>query len=155
MVIGAKPSTYTLDEFAAELDESARLADELPIARDLQDEITELIYASVQRNFDEQVGSNGAKWAPHAPLTVQLYGVHPLLILTGTMWVAATMTGVEGNYLEVSDRQIVTGVDLPYAAQQQFGTDRIPQREFYYVRDSYVYEIENLAAAYAVQEVLG
>jgi hypothetical protein len=154
VAIGTK-TTYTLDEFGAELEESARLADELPIARDLQDEITELVYAGVQRNYDEKVDSNGIPWAPHAPMTIALYGVHPLLILSGTMWVASTMTGVEGNYLEVSDRQIVTGVDLPYAANQQFGTDRIPAREFYYIQDSYAYEIENLAAAYSIQEVLG
>jgi hypothetical protein len=146
---------YTLDEFESELMASALMVDELPIARDLQDQITDLIYAGVQRNFDEQVDSSGQKWPPHAPYTVRLYGPHPLLILTGTMWVASTMSGVEGNYLDVQDRSIVTGVTLPYAAKQQFGTALIPQREFYYIRESYIVEIENLAANYLIQQVIG
>lgn len=147
--------TYTLDEFAAAMDEAQRLCQELPVARDLQDQITDLIYASVQRNFDEKVGSDGTPWAPHAPMTVRMYGPHPLLILSGTMWVASTMSGVQGNYLDVQDRSIVTGVDLPYAQQQNEGTAYIPQREFYYVGDSYAYEIGNVAADYFTQEVVG
>lgn len=154
MAIGTK-ATYTLDEFGAELEENDRLVDELPVGRDLVDEVTDMIYASVQRNFDEKVGSDGTPWAPHAPMTVRMYGPHPLLILSGTMWVASTMSGVQGNYVEVNDRSIVTGVTLPYAEKQQFGTATIPQREFYYVRDSYAYEIGNLAADYFVREIFG
>jgi|GEM_PF-6544093 len=146
---------YTLDEFGIELEVSARMVDEMPIARDLADQITDLIYDGVQRNFDEKQDSSGQPWAPHAPMTIRMYGPHPLLILSGTMWVASTMTGVEGNYLDVQDRSIVTGVTLPYAEKQQFGDAITPAREFYYIRDSYIFEIENLAVVYLVQQVIG
>lgn len=156
MAIATKP-VFTLDEFAAELEESARLANELPIARDLQDQITDLIYASVQRNYDESASADGAAWAPHAPMTIRMYGPHPILILSGAMEAASTMSGIGGNYLEVSDRSITTGVTLPYAATHQYGdaSRNIPARPFYDLRESYIHEIENLAANYLTQEAIG
>lgn len=153
----ASNQTYTLDTFSAELEQSAQQLENLPIARDLQDQITDLIYAGIQRNYDDQRAANGSAWAPHAPMTVRMYGPHPILILSGAMQEASTKTGVEGNYLDVDDRSIVTGVNLPYAATHQFGDlDRnIPARPFYDLPESYITEIENLAVHYFTQEVFG
>lgn len=155
MAIGTKTS-YTLDEFAAELEENDRLMAELPVARDLADEFVDLLCAGIQRNYDDQRSGDGTPWAPHAPSTIRMYGPHPILILSGAMQ-AASVSAAPGNYLEVSDRAIVLGVALPYAATHEFGdpSRNIPARPFIDPPEEYLHEVGNRAADYFVREVFG
>jgi phage gpG-like protein len=37
--------------------------------------------------------------------------------------------------MEIGPRSMRAGVDIEYAKYQQFGTSRIPAREFYYVHE--------------------
>jgi len=151
----ANQTSMTLDEFIASLQEAADRMDDLPIASDMQDAITEAMYEGIQKNYDSASTAWGQPWAPHAPYTVRMYGPHPLLILTGRMLAASTSSGVQGNYLSVSDRSIVIGVDLPYAANQQFGTDIIPARPFFDLPENTIRQVEDIAADYLVHELIG
>jgi hypothetical protein len=47
------------------------------------------VHESVGKNFDRQVDNRGAAWKPHGPITVKLYGEHPLLQYSGDMRAAA------------------------------------------------------------------
>ena len=151
----ATRAKYTLDELIAELEIQAQAMDDLPIARDLEQEITSVMYAGIQQNYNLSATAWGMAWAPHAPSTIARYGPHPLLILTGAMEAASTSSGVRGNYLEVNDRSVVIGVDLPYAAAQQYGTDKIPARPFFDLPDEAIADLEDLAVGYYSREVFG
>lgn len=92
-------------------------------------------------NYVRQEDSSGNPWPPHAPLTVKLHGVHPLLKLSHAMY-AATINPDDPNAKKtLGDREVVFGVDgneLPYATKQNEGAGRIPRREFFYLRSDAV-----------------
>lgn len=146
---------FTFGEFAHEMDEANRMIDELPIARDRQEVIRDVVYADISSHFDEAANAWGDAWAPHAPSTVRRYGPHPLLILSGKMKTAATTQGAEGNYEDVEDRSITFGVDIPYAQYHQFGTDNIPERSFFDLSETAIATIAADAGAYCVHEIIG
>lgn len=90
----------------------------------------------VAGNFDRNEGSDGVTWKPHAPLTIKLHGVHPLLRLSYAMYRAATDLEAAAATSLVEQRQITMGIDgneIPYAWKQNEGFGRIPKREFYYL----------------------
>jgi hypothetical protein len=53
------------------------------------EEAVQQVHQSVGKNFDRQVDNRGAAWKPHGPITVKLYGEHPLLQYSGDMRAAA------------------------------------------------------------------
>ena len=156
MAIASKPS-FTMDEFIHELDEMDRLVDTLPVARDMQEPIAQIIYDGINLNFALEQDAWGNTWAPHAPLTIKLYGPHPILILSSTMVHAATTTGAPGNVVIVEDRTFIVGVDLPYAATQQFGdpSRNIPARPFEDASEETIERLAVMTGDYFEQEVLG
>jgi hypothetical protein len=94
-------------------------------------------------NFIRRQDPRGVPWAPHAPLTIRLHGVHPLLILSGAMLAVSGDEGSAGNITRVTDRgrRLELGIDgatIPYAITHQEGSDRVPQREFLYANDETV-----------------
>ena len=99
------------------------------------DGITPQFYGAIKDNFTKTRDSSSAIWPPHAPYTVQRYGPHPLLILSGRMLAASTQRGADGGRMEIGPRSMRAGVDIEYAKHHQFGTSRIPAREFYYVHE--------------------
>lgn len=97
-----------------------------------------IFQASESGNFDRAEDSDGKKWKPHAPLTIALYGPHPLLILSEDMKRAAT--GGAGSIFVIkagAKKSVVivgiSSVSIPYAWKHQHGSGRIPQREFFYL----------------------
>ncbi len=82
--------------------------------------------------FANRQGLSGNAWPAHAPATVQRYGVHPLLILTGTMYTSVTTSGSTGHYEMVGNREMEWGTTQFYAGWNNDGTSRIPAREFMY-----------------------
>lgn len=92
----------------------------------------------VADNFQRQVGSDGSVWPPHATLTVKLHGPHPLLRLSYRMYRAATDLNDSAAKKVLSRRSITLGIngdEIPYAAVQDQGGGRIPQREFFYLSE--------------------
>lgn len=154
MAIAAR-SEYTVAEFASELESTVQTMGQWPIASDLQEQLTDVMYAGIRDNFLASQSAWMEPWKPHAPSTIRRYGPHPLLILTGSLLAAATNSGVEGNYLDVTDRSITIGVTLPYAVAQQFGTDKIPARPFFDLPNDTIERIEDMAAEYFISQVVG
>jgi hypothetical protein len=90
----------------------------------------------VAGNFLREEDSDGNPWAPHAPLTIALHGVHPLLRLSYAMYRAATDLDAATALQLLEDRKITIGIDgnqIPYAWKQDEGAGRIPAREFFYL----------------------
>lgn len=128
--------TITPEALPAELE---RMADSLagPAPRPAMERCGELLRQAFSANYD--AGRNEETiWPPHAPATVARYGPHPLLILTGRMREATVTKGAAGNIEQISDRELKVGVDtgdVPYAGFQNWGTQRIPQREYLVPRE--------------------
>lgn len=108
----------------------------------------------VGQNFQRQVNEDGSPWPPHAPLTVKLYGAHPLLKLTLAMYGAATDPDDPHGKLLLEDRQITFGIDgteIPYAKVQNEGGIResgnqIPQRDFFYLTEEGEQDVHDIFA---------
>ena len=80
--------------------------------------------------FANQQSSTGDSWPPHSPGKIAIYGEHPLLILSGTLYDQLTGDSSGG---EVSERSVTVGTDLDYAHWNNDGTEKIPAREFMYI----------------------
>ena len=76
-----------------------------------------------QQNFDKQQWS-GQPWEPRKKETRRSEG-KALLVATGRLRQAMQKTIREFNW-----KQIVWGVDVPYAKYLNFGTENMPAREF-------------------------
>ena len=110
-------------------------------------------------NFTSQSAPESGPWPPHAPETIRRHGVHPLLILSGEMFQAATGEGSRGNITDIEASSLEVGVDLdaiPYARAQNYGLDgHIPQREFLDVDDSPLDACVDHIATHIMQQVFG
>lgn len=99
---------------------------------DLTEELkhcAEVVHEIVDDNFQAAVDARGVVWPPRKDKKK-----HPLLILTGRMLYAAM--GGKGKVVEVTPRKLRMGIDpqeVPYAAVHQWGTPRVPRRQYYYV----------------------
>lgn len=97
--------------------------------------------------FQRAQDAGGTAWPAHAPETVRQYGPHPLLILTTALMQSVTTDfGTGDSVIENSGRDLAWGTNLEYGGYNNYGTSRIPPREFLYWTDE---------GADAVVETLG
>lgn len=83
--------------------------------------------------FHRAQDSGGSAWPEHAPETVRQYGPHPLLILTTALMQSVTTDfGTGDSVIENSGRDLAWGTNLAYGGYNNYGTSRIPPREFLY-----------------------
>jgi hypothetical protein len=111
---------------------------------DPMQEAVRLIHESVGKNFDRQVDNKGQAWLPHGPVTVQLYGEHPLLKYSGEMFRAAT--GGAGVLYKQGQRSIHMGFVQRLVHRANLtskggpsvdarGPFIVPGRRFYYLHE--------------------
>lgn len=130
-----RQTIQTAEEFAAEMRE---LGGGLPIdaAREvLQDSIIPLTAAQIQDNYDNGTDGNGNPWPPHAKATIERYGAHQLLILSGAMLRASIDGAGHIERVEVIDggAELTFGLTtevIVYAGVQNEGYGNIPPRPF-------------------------
>jgi phage gpG-like protein len=97
--------------------------------------------------FHRSQDSGGSAWPAHSPATVAKYGPHPLLILTTALMQSVTTDfGTGDSRIENSGRDLAWGTNLEYGGYNNYGTSRIPAREWLYWTDE---------GADAVVETLG
>lgn len=141
-----------LDEFVAMLDGANDRLDKASF-REALERAGKQFGQEVQRNFERQEDSSGTPWKPHAPLTIALHGVHPLLRLTYAMYQAATDLDAAGSTKLLKERSIMVGIDgteIPYAIKQDEGAGRIPAREFFYLSEEGAERVQEV-----IEEELG
>lgn len=100
--------------------------------RDTMEQLAEIVEESVEDNFHRQADVTGSTWPPRKDTLP-----HPLLIKTGKMKEAAT--GGDGQYKRAERKGLKLGVKpdvVPYARYHQYGTSRIPQRQYFYIHGS-------------------
>lgn len=93
------------------------------------------ISGGFEENFYNTTDHEGAFWPPHAPATVAIHGVHPLLILTGKMFQAATNVDDPGHLRHIAGDEMTIGIKgtaVPYAIYHHTGTRRMPRRRVIY-----------------------
>jgi len=92
--------------------------------------VADIVRELVEENFSDETDRHHNAWLPrkgdpkHLPLRKSY-----------DMFTAATKRGATGNVEEIDSESITVGVngEIPYAKYQQFGTSRIPAREYMYV----------------------
>ena len=126
-----------VEEFLERLDQApARLA-----RVSYRDELELLAHDAcrmVEGNFTREEDSDGNHWAEHAPATIAKHGVHELLRLSYDMFKAAVNPEDLNAVMELTDREVtfgVSGAAIPYASIQNEGGGKIPQREYFYLRE--------------------
>lgn len=100
--------------------------------RDTMQELAPIVEDSVDDNFQRQADVVGSTWPPRKDTLP-----HPLLIKTGRMKDAAT--GGPGQYKRAERKGLKLGIkpsDVPYARIHQYGSSRIPQRQYFYLHGS-------------------
>lgn len=122
------------DQFAQQIADTSRRFVDAPIDAAML-KVADELRDGFSKNFDNRVTEDGTRWPPHAPLTVALYGPHPLLILTGHMFASVTTEGAADNITRHSHREVELGTETDYAITHQEGTPRVPQREFLFATD--------------------
>lgn len=106
-------------------------------------------------NFYNTTGGNAEFWPPHAPATVARHGPHPLLILTGKMFDAATNVDSPGHLRHIAGDEMTIGIKgshVPYAHFHQTGTVNMPKRQVIHAtaeteqraRDAFADELDKL-----------
>lgn len=110
--------------------------------------------AAFADNFNQTKGP-GYTWQPHAPLTILLYGPHPLLILYGPLKASVTQEGAPGSIEEYDGRSLTLGSTIIYAAAQQFGMGRIPARRYVWADGDFVDRATEAFAAKAFEILVG
>lgn len=101
----------------------------------------ELFLENIGGNFDRKEDASGAAWPAHSPVTIAMYGVHPLLILSERMKTAAT--GGAGSVTKTTSSTGktvksfgISKASIPYFRVHQHGYKRIPKRQYYYLHSS-------------------
>jgi phage virion morphogenesis protein len=99
---------------------------------ELHDNVGEAFRKAQERNFAREADSSGTQWPPRK----HRYP-HPILRKTRRMITAATIKGAQGNIAASFGRQLrlgISGSGVPYAKFHQYGTIKLPVRQFFYLR---------------------
>jgi phage gpG-like protein len=101
-------------------------------------EVSKEVSKSIDSNFERKEDSQGRPWPKHSAFTIELQGVHELLVLSGRLRRAAR--GGAGSLRRVvrsSGKEIlqlgISKSSVPYFPAHQYGQGRIPRREFFYL----------------------
>lgn len=119
-----------------------------------------LAHKSIAENFVATAAPHGGEWPSRKQKGAgkEVGQGHPLLILSGKLFQAATGDFGEGSLKEINDRGAATGVNsnaVPYAAAQNFGIKgRLPQREFEDVSDLAMDAMAELIADQGIELLL-
>ena len=106
--------------------------------------------------FHRAQDAGGTAWPEHAPETVRQYGPHPLLILTtALMQSVATDFGTGDSVIENQGRELAWGTSLEYGGYNNYGTSRIPPREFLYWTDDGADAVVETLGKWVDENILG
>ncbi|MFM8213728.1 MAG: hypothetical protein ACKN82_03690, partial [Pirellula sp.] len=125
---------------ASEFAKRLRQLSQLPLVQGEQAllETSEEVSKIIAGNFSRKEDSQGRPWPKHSALTIELHGVHELLVLSGRLRRAASGgAGALRRLVRSSGREIlqlgISKSSVPYFAAHQYGQGRIPRREFFYL----------------------
>ncbi len=144
--------TQTNEEFIEDMEELAQSFGEdwEPVLKECEEDIA----ADIIDHFESSTGPTGS-WQVHAPATVERWGPHPLLILFGSLYAAATGEG-DGHITETDANSITFGVDasiILYAWAQQEGRPErnLPARPYMYLSEEVVEVMTQKVADYGIK----
>ena len=106
--------------------------------------------------FHRAQDSGGSAWPAHSPTTVAKYGPHPLLILTTALMQSVTTDfGSGDSVIENSGRDLAWGTSLAYGGYNNYGTSRIPPREFLYWTEEGADAVVETLSGWIDENILG
>jgi phage gpG-like protein len=98
----------------------------LPVFLRIQADILE----TEEKMFSSQGRRGGGMWKPLADSTVARKGHSTILVETGALKHSLTIPGAPHQILRVDNEGIIFGTTRPWAFVHQYGSRRVPQREF-------------------------
>lgn len=104
--------------------------------------------AGILENFQKSQRSTGAKWPPRK----RRYP-HPILIKTKKLMQSVTREGAPGHVESVSSRSAASGTSVFYAPFHQFGTKKLPPRQFEELSDATVDMMCEELADYLIENI--
>lgn len=133
-------SVITMSISASEFAKRLRQLSQSPLGKGEQAllETSQEVSKLIAENFARKEDSRGRPWPAHSPLTIQLHGVHELLVLSGRLRRAASGgSGSIRRMVRSSGKEIlqlgISKSSVPYFPAHQYGQGRIPKREFFYL----------------------
>lgn len=141
----------TEEEYLAHLEKMATQQENMDWSPVLREYVEPLIANDILDHFAAQEGPYET-WAAHAPTTIDRYGTHSLLILSGVLAAAATGEGT-GHISIITPNSIEYGVDagvILYAWAQQEGIDErnLPARPYVWLSELALEQINARVADY-------
>ena len=134
------PSVITMSISAKEFAKRLRQLSQMPLVQGEQAllEVSKEVSKSIASNFERKEDSQGRPWPKHSGLSVQLHGVHELLVLSGRLRRAASGgAGTLRRLVRSGGKEIlqlgISKSSVPYFSAHQYGKGLIPRREFFYV----------------------
>jgi len=113
------------EEFSAHASRLSRMLESADFTPELSGVIRNTVLDGVWENFAKSSNPEGGSWPPRKVVG----DGHPLLIDTMRLMEAATGGG--GSLTIVEPQQLVVGVSgVPYAGVHNYGSSRMPQREY-------------------------
>ena len=109
---------------------------------------------SHQRFFDEERSPDGDPWQELSDWTIKKKGHSRKLIETYALMQSMTTSGAEYAIRTVEPTSLEFGTERPWAESHQYGTDRIPQREFAGIPADGLVEVVDIVADAAVEMLL-
>jgi phage gpG-like protein len=99
----------------------------------MHNEVANVFRAAQEQNFMRASNASDTPWPPR-----KRNYAWPILRKTRRMLKAASQRNAPGNIQRTIGRQLQLGIrdsDVPYAKYHQFGTSRLPTRQFFYLRE--------------------
>ena len=133
-------SVITMSISANEFAKRLRQLSQTPLVQGEQAllETSQEVSKIIAGNFARKEDSQGRPWPKHSALTIELHGVHELLVLSGRLRRAASGgAGSLRRLVRSSGKGIlqlgISKSSVPYFAAHQYGQGRSPRREFFYL----------------------
>lgn len=100
--------------------------------------------------WDSRMSPAGEAWPPLSEYTIRKKGHDRPLILTGALRAAMTDRHAPGHVGEVQPTLMTFGTDIDYAGFHEYGTQRIPQREFASISEENLNKLVNAITDHVV-----
>lgn len=146
--------TATVDGFLDRLGEIEERFRSPEFSRQQWEDVIRWMEASHANYFASETSPDGEPWAELSEWTIKKKGHSKKLVELYHLLQSMTDSNAEYAIRTIEPAELEFGTSRPFAASHQFGTDRIPQREFAGVSQVGADAVGELAADAALQMFL-
>lgn len=132
--------------------------------------VNEIVELSIQDNFFRSASPDGQPWPRRGDPTqsyrigkdetisyqhgtadaIGIFQEGPLLIMTSRLLQSATREDSPEAVVEMNDRDYTRGTDVEYAATHNYGSSKMPQREFMGAQEDDLRQVDDVIADFGL-----